>query len=461
MTTRRSAVPGSSLEIEQMPIEAVVPYARNPRKNAGAVAKVMASIKEYGFRQPIVVDAEHVVVVGHTRLEAARRLKMTHVPVHVARELTAQQAKAYRLADNRTHEEAEWDEVLLKLELEELRDGGADLGPTGFDALELNELFSDLKQGNTDADDAPPLEEVAVSVPGDVWLLGKHRIVCGDCTVRETVSAALGGAKPRLMVTDPPYGVNYDAQWRQDAGLNGPEAAKGLVKNDDRADWREAWALFPGDVAYVWHGGLHSTVVAESLKAARFGLRAQIIWVKQRLVIGRGHYQWQHEPCFYGVRDEARDDHWRFVPEHEVAAYAVREGKTADWAGNRKQSTVWHIEHVKSETGHGTQKPVEAMRRPIENNSAPGAHVYEPFSGSGTTIMACEQTDRICHAVELDPRYVDVAVRRWEAFTGKLAVRERDKLTFAAVSGVAGGSQSKKLLLTKPKKAPAPDPLGV
>lgn len=181
-------------------------------------------------------------------------------------------------------------------------------------------------------------------------------------------------------------------------------------------------------------GGLHAGVVAESLGACKFTIRAQIVWVKTRPALSRGHYHWQHEPAFYGVRDGADDDQWRFVPEHEVSAYAVKKGATGSWHGDRKQSTVWFIEHLKSGTGHGTQKPVECMRRPIENNSSPGQAIYEPFSGSGTTLIACEMTGRHCYAVELNPVYVDVAVRRWQEFTGKEATLEGDGRTFAAIA---------------------------
>jgi site-specific DNA-methyltransferase (adenine-specific) len=241
----------------------------------------------------------------------------------------------------------------------------------------------------------------------------------------------LAGVVPQLMVTDPPYGVEYNPGWRQKAGVG--SRATGKVLNDDRADWREAWALFPGAVAYVWHGGLHSGIVAASLQACKFDIRAQIVWVKTRPALSRGHYHWQHEPALYGVRDDA-DDGWRFVPEHEVSAYAVKKGATGSWSGGRKQSTVWFIEHLKSDTGHGTQKPVECMKRPIENNSSPGHAVYEPFSGSGTTIIACEMTGRSCHAIELNPAYVDVAVKRWQDFTGKTATLESDGRTFDEIS---------------------------
>ena len=246
---------------------------------------------------------------------------------------------------------------------------------------------------------------------GDVWQLGRHRLVCGDSTDPATVERALAGVRPHLMVTDPPYGVEYDPAWRNRAGL-GSTKRVGKVENDHRADWREAWALFPGDVAYVWHGALHASTVAESLTACGFQIRAQVIWAKDRLVLGRGHYHWQHEPCWYAVRGQGH------------------------WAGDRKQTTLWQIASraQDAETVHGTQKPVECMRRPMENNSSPGQAVYEPFSGSGTTLIAAEVAGRVCHAVELAPAYVDVAVLRWQAFTGQQAVLEGGRATFADVA---------------------------
>lgn len=235
---------------------------------------------------------------------------------------------------------------------------------------------------------------------GDAWLLGRHRLVCGDSTDPAIVALALDGAVPHLMVTDPPYGVSYDPAWRSKLvdvlGRGKSVCAVGRVINDDRADWRAAWSLFPGDVAYVWHSALHGDEVRASLEACHFRVRSQIIWDKGRLIISRGHYHWRHEPAWY----------------------AVRKGRTARWAGDRKQTTVWLMPHRRSETGHGTQKPLAAMQRPMENNSRPGDAVYDPFVGSGTTIIAAEAIGRVCHAVELDPGYVDVAVRRWEDMTG-------------------------------------------
>ena len=392
------------MKIEQAALDSVTPYARNPRNNADAVAKVAASIKEYGWRQPIVIDEERVIIAGHTRLMAAQRLGLEKVPVHIATGLTPQQVKAYRLADNRVAAEAEWDRDLLALELGELNNEDYDLTVTGFDDDELAALLASGAEGLTDPDDIPDVPEEPQTVIGDVWLLGNHRLVCGDSTNADDVAKCLNGVEPHLMVTDPPYGVEYDADWRNHAmRANGAAVggrAVGKVENDDNADWSEAWALFPGDVAYVWHAGNKANIVADSLIACGLNIRAQIIWVKNNLIIGRGDYHPKHEPLWY----------------------AVKKSRKGHYCGGRKQSTVWEIDKPrKSEPGHSTQKPDECMKRPIENNSSPGQAVYDPFLGSGTTIIAAEMTGRVCHGLELSPEYCDVIVKRWQEFTGKKA----------------------------------------
>jgi DNA modification methylase len=252
---------------------------------------------------------------------------------------------------------------------------------------------------------SPPRNRAAKSlrVPsvrlGDIWQLGRHRLICGDATRPITVAKLLRGRVPRLMATDPPYGVSYDPSWRAQVGKGAH--ALGTVRNDHRSDWRAAWKLFPGDVVYVWHAALHSSTVQRSLEAANFYPRAHIVWDKTRLIISRGHYHWRHEPCWY----------------------AVRKGKTANWQGDRKQTTVWPIPHRRSATGHAAQKPLLCMQRPIENHTVPGDLVYDPFLGSGTTIIAAETTGRICYAIEIDPQYCAIAIARWQEHTGQLARR--------------------------------------
>jgi DNA modification methylase len=273
--------------------------------------------------------------------------------------------------------------------------------------------------GLTDPDDAPEPPAHPVSRVGDLWLLGQHRLLCGDSTSAADVGKVLGDVGPHLMVTDPPYGVDYDPAWRAKAGVNLNKHRLGKVANDDRADWRDAWGLFPGTVAYVWHAGRYASTVQESLAAAGFDVRSQIIWAKDRFALSRGHYHWQHEPCWYAVRNGP-----------------------ASWTGDRKQSTLWQIPAREGQGfEHGTQKPVECMKRPIENNSSPGQAVYEPFSGSGTTIIAAEITGRACLAIELLPQYVDVAIRRFELFTGQDANLLDDGRSFAAVGTERAASQ--------------------
>lgn len=400
----------TSLKVESWPIERPVPYAKNPRKiSAKAVGKVAASIKEFGFRQPIVVDEKDVVLVGHTRLLAAGQLGLEEVPVHRAEGLTAAQAKAYRLADNRTNEEAIWDLNLLGGEIHDL--AGFDLSLTGFDPTELSQIRG-AREGLTDEDEAPELPGAPVSRKGDVWRCDGHRILCGDATQPDDIAKVLSGTKPLLMVTDPPYGVGYDPDWRNRAArANGKSygaTAVGTVPNDNRHDWSGAWALFPGQVAYVWHAGKYAGQLQASLSKAGFIIRNQIIWAKPRFVIGRGAYHWQHEPCWY----------------------AIRKAKNANWHGDRGQSTLWTVSHQKSETGHSAQKPVEIMRRPIVNHTDQRDAVYDPFLGSGTTMIAAETVGRVCYGIEIDEAYVDVAVKRWRNFTGQEATLEENGQTF-------------------------------
>jgi DNA modification methylase len=401
------------LAIDYRPIGDLIPYARNARTHSEAqVALIAGSIREYGFTNPVLVDGSNGIIAGHGRVMAAGKLGLATVPVIELAHLSETQKRAYILADNKLAEQAGWDRELLALELGDLQDMAVDLTSLGFDARDLDAL---LNAGAVDPreDEVPPVPAVPVSRPGDLWVLGNHRLICGDATDAGTVSRVLAGVTPHLMVSDPPYGVEYDPAWRNQIGVAKTKRT-GKVLNDHRADWREAWALFPGDVAYVWHGALHASTVAESLLACGFAIRSQIIWAKERLVLSRGDYHWQHEPCWYVVREKA----------------------TGHWSGDRKQTTLWQIPSRDQDaaTVHGTQKPVECMRRPMLNNSSPGQAIYEPFSGSGTSIIAAETCSRHCHAVELDPAYVDVAVQRWQGFTGREAVLEGTGETFAAIT---------------------------
>ncbi|WP_272011625.1 site-specific DNA-methyltransferase [Roseovarius sp. ZX-A-9] len=395
----------------------LVPYARNARTHSEAqVARIAGSIREFGFNNPVLVDAESGIIAGHGRVLAARKLGLERVPVIELTHLSEAQKRAYVLADNRLAEQAGWDREMLGLELADLSELGIDLGDIGFEGAELDALL-DHGAGDPKEEETPEAPDVPVSRPGDLWQLGAHRLMCGDATDATAVALLLNGVTPHLMVTDPPYGVMYDPDWRNRAGASETKRT-GKVLNDDRADWRDAWALFPGDVAYVWHGALHATTVAESLQASGFDIRSQIIWAKERLVLSRGHYHWQHEPCWYGVRGKGH------------------------WSGDRTQTTLWTIPNrdQDAETVHGTQKPVECMRRPMLNNSSQGQAVYEPFSGSGTTIIAAESCGRVCHAMELDPAYVDVAVMRWQNLTGQAARLAGSDSSFVDVSDERGAA---------------------
>ena len=399
--------------VERWPLEKLVPFDRNARTHSERqIDQIAASMRQWGWTNPVLVDEEGSIIAGHGRVEAARKLGYSEVPVMVAKGWSEASRRAYVIADNKLALNAGWNEEMLTAELTDLKEMSFDIGLVGFDAAELEELLGSDEAVDGE-DDVPATPDNPVSWIGDLWLLGDHRLLCGDATDQADVSRLLGTVRPHLMVTDPPYGVDYDPAWRTAAGA-GQTRRTGKVLNDDRADWREAWALFGGDVAYVWHGALHATTVADSLVTSGFEIRSQIIWTKERLVLSRGHYHWQHEPCWY----------------------AVRAGGKGGWSGDRKQTTVWPISSKGQdlETVHGTQKPVECMRRPMLNNSSIGQAVYEPFMGSGTTLVAAETCGRICLGIELDPAYVDVAVKRWEQLTGLAARLEGDGADFDTVA---------------------------
>jgi DNA modification methylase len=401
------------VRLERWPLERLVPSPRNARTHSDAqIAEIAGSIRAFGFTNPILVGEAGDVIAGHGRLAAARLLGLREVPVVVLKVLTELQRRQLMLADNRIALNAGWDLEMLRLELSDLSRLGAELSILGFSKDELASALSQAGGGGlTDENEVPPLADTPVSQVGDIWGLGSHRVACGDCTDADAVTALLDRQMPPLMVTDPPYGVNYDPAWRHRAGVNRSKR-RGKVHNDERADWSAAWALFPGNIAYVWHGALHAGTVAEGLTQQGFAIRAQIVWAKDRLVIGRGDYHWQHEPCWYAVR------------------------KKGHWTGDRKQTTLWTIASGGQDldTVHGTQKPVECMRRPILNNSDPGQLVYDPFLGSGTTLIAAETTGRFCLGIELEPPYVDLAVRRWQAFTGAKAMLLADARSFDEVA---------------------------
>lgn len=365
MPPRKKSAP-APLRIHGQTVEMVAlgdlkTYAKNARLHPEDQLKALeAIIRDSGFTAPLIIDPQNSIIAGHGRALVAKRLGMAQVPCVRVTGLSATQIKALRLSDNQAALRGSWDKDLL---------------------------------------------------------LGDHRLAIGDSTAKGTVERLLAGAVPHLMVTDPPYGVNYDPKWRSGiAGSFDDPRTLGKVSNDGQADWRGAWELFPGDVAYAWCASLTSDAAIAALESAGLLRRSQIIWRKPHFQIGRGDYHWQHEPCWY----------------------VVRKGKSGHYVGDRKQTTVWDIAGLNplgrggkrkaenAETDHGTQKPVECMRRPILNNSKPGDFVYDPFCGSGTTLIACEMEGRNCLAIELDPIYAEVIITRWEAFAKKTAYRESD-----------------------------------
>lgn len=404
------------MKVELIEIGRVIPYARNPRRNENAIAKVAASIKEYGFRQPIVVDEEMVIIAGHTRLQAAQSLGLKKVPVHIADGLTQAQIKAYRLADNRTHEDAKWDEELLAIELGELDGLGFDLDLTGFDAVELEELLGNAAiDGLTDDDEVPAAPEVAVSKEGDIWLLGDHRLICGDSTKASTMKALMGDELADMVFTDPPYNVDYGQTMKDNLRGN-----KRKIKNDNLGDGFQQFLTDAcTEMVKVCKGAmyicmssselhtLHTAFITAGGKWSTF-----IIWAKNTFTIGRSDYQRQYEPILYG---------WPAGNKHF-------------WCGDRSQSDVWNYNKPKVNDLHPTMKPVELVCRAVENSSKTKDIVLDSFGGSGTTLIACEKLKRQARLIELDPIFCDVIVKRWEEFTGNNAMLAGEKKTFSQVA---------------------------
>lgn len=418
-----------------LPIADLTPDPANARRHGDRnIEAIKASLRSFGQRKPIVVQKQGMIVrAGNGTLQAAKALGWTEIAAVVVDEdnLTATQ---FAIADNRTAELAEWDDDALVSLLGQMDPEARDM--LGFDEAEMRQLLQ--SNGELVQDEVPEPPDDPETQAGHLIELGRHRLLCGDSTDRDHVGRLLDGAKPFLMVTDPPYGVEYDPKWRNEAGVSSSNRT-GVVENDDRADWRDAWALFPGVVAYVWHAARFGSVVADSLEATGMDVRSQIIWNKNRHVLSRGHYHWKHEACFYAYRERGstltKDEERRIVEDvrammmgefeddHEPCWYAIMRGKAARWIGDRKQSTVWDIPLTDDgqKTVHGTQKPIECMGRPIRNHDAP--EVYDPFSGSGTTLIAAEQLGRRCFGMELSPAYCDVIVQRWENLTGGRAKR--------------------------------------
>ena len=402
--------------IEHWPTTKLLPYVRNARQHSDEqIAQIAASIAEFGFVNPILTGADGVLVAGHGRLAAARKLGLATVPVVVLDHLTPTQRRALVLADNRLAELATWDDALLRIELEALQDDGFDLDLTGFDADALAELLADEEpqiEGRTEDDAIPEMPEEPVSRPGDVWRLGPHRLVCGDATTAEAYARLFpDGERADMVFTDPPYNVNY------------ANSAKDKLRGKHRPILNDALGegfydfLFDALALIMAHtrGAIYVAMSSSELDTLQAAFRAAgghwstfIIWAKHTFTLGRSDYQRQYEPILYG---------WP-------------EGGERHWCGDRDQGDVWHFNKPQKNDLHPTMKPVELVERAIRNSSRPGDVVLDPFGGSGTTLIAAEKSGRVARLIELDPKYVDVIVRRWQDWTGQQATREADGLAF-------------------------------
>ena len=378
--------------VQNLKIADLKPYPNNPRVNDEAVAGVVASIREYGFIGAIIVNRDLVIINGHTRVKAMKEIGAESIPAIVVDHLTPEQEKALRIADNKTGEVAKWDMDLLKAEMKALQEAGFDMGALGFDTSELDELLGGTadEMGQTDPDDAPEAPEVAVSKPGEVYVLGQHLLLCGDSTRREDVAKVAGDGTVDCWLTDPPYNVAYE-------GSNGL-----TIQNDSMEDskfrefLRNAFgcaekAMKPGAAFYVFHADSEGYNFRGACFDVGLRVRECLVWKKNALVLGRQDDQWIHEPCLYG---------WK-------------EGASHTWYGDRSQTTVMEFNKPKKNDVHPTMKPTEMLVYLLKNSTKRGDVVLDTFGGSGSTIIACQQTGRVCRCVELDPKYCDVIRRRW------------------------------------------------
>ena len=385
------------MQIVMRKLSELTPYAHNPRDNAGAVDAVARSIKEFGFRNPIILDRDGVIVAGHTRVKAAQALGLEEVPCIVADDLTPEQAKAFRIADNKTGEIAKWDFELLPIELKELRTDGFDLSLLGFDTEELESLLAgedEVATGETEPDAVPDAPDIPVSRPGEVYLLGNHRLMCGDSTSKEDTAKLMGGGKAALYLTDPPYNVALK-------GSTGLTIANDDMPADefrmflDKAFGAAASVLEPGSAFYIFHGDSESANFRLAAAGAGLEVHETLYWVKNALVLGRFDYQYITESCLYG---------WTPGAAHR-------------WFNDRSQTNALKFDKPRCNDVHPSMKPVEMLVYLVKNSSARGDVVLDNFGGSGSTLIACEQTGRMCRTMELDPRYCDVIRRRWAEFT--------------------------------------------
>jgi DNA modification methylase len=402
----------NDLKVCWWPIDKPIPYARNSRKiPERAIDKVAASIKEFGFRQAIVVDKDGVIICGHTRLLAAKKLGLKQVPVHVADNLTPAQVKAYRLMDNRSHEETDWNLELLGPEISELKDFGIDLSLTGFDAVEIDTLLA--ASVDDGADEAPPVPDNAITIAGDLWVCGEHRVLCGDATVGAHVNRLMINSPADMVFTDPPYNVDYEGYTENKLTIQGDR-----MSNEQFASFLASIfasyksVLKSGASMYLCHSSSWQREFQTALETAGFEVRCQIIWAKNTFAWGFGRYKFQHEPIFYC----------------HVA------GQSDPWYGDKTQSTLWQEQKPAANRLHPTMKPVELIERALVNSSKAGDVVADLFGGSGSTLVACERRGRRARLMEVDPKYVDVIVTRYQQYSGKQATLDGDGRTFDEIA---------------------------
>jgi DNA modification methylase len=404
------------LAIAWRPLGELIPYARNPRTHSDAqVAQIAASIREFGWTSPVLVDGESGIIAGHGRVMAARKLGLDRVPVIELGHMSEAQKRAYVLADNQLALNAGWDEALLRLELADLSELGFDLGLIGFGEGELARLLAGGTDGLTEDDEAPPLPEQAVTQPGDLWVLGDHRVLCGDATVMTDVERVLGGQPADMTFTDPPYNVAYGSSPKDKLRGN-----KRKILNDDLGSGFEAFLQNAcTNVLSVTKGAVYVCMSSSELHTLQKAFTAAggkwstfVIWAKHTFTLGRADYQRQYEPILYG---------WR-------------EGHDHYWCGARDQGDVWFVDKPARNDLHPTMKPVALVERAIRNSSKSRDIVLDPFGGSGSTLIGCEKTGRQARLVELDPKYCDVIVQRWQDWTGETAVLEGDGRSYEEIA---------------------------
>ena len=400
------------MQLEMRALSTIRPYENNPRLNDAAVEAVARSIREFGWKQPLVVDSDGVIIVGHTRYKAALKLGLTEAPVHVAHDLTPAQAKAYRIADNATAAIATWDLDILPLELAELKNLDIDLSLLGFSPAQLDEFMAPpANVGLVDPDEVPEVPVQPISQPGDLWLLGPHRLLCGDSTSPDDVARLMNGQKAALCCTDPPYLVDYTGERPNDSGKDWSDSYREIDITDADRFFRSVFTnvlsvLAPKAAIYCWHAHKRQALISKVWADLGILDHQQIVWVKPTPVFGRVYWHFRHEPCMMGWRQGSQ-------PEHD-SDHQFNSVWEIDWEGKARI--------VGNE--HPTQKPVEIFARPMRKHTRSGAICFEPFSGSGSQLIAAEQQGRRCYAMELEPRFVDVAVARWEKFAGRKAERQ-------------------------------------